>query len=454
MTEAAASLRRPHPLGRTLAEKVLSSHAGIDARAGDILVCEADLILGTDGSTPMAMEYFEAMGGEAVAHPDRVLLARDHYSPPTSPSTLEFHTRMEAFAARHGVELLPVGGGISFQVAMESGRVGPGDLVVGADSHTVTCGAAGAFATGIGSADLAAAFLTGKVWLRVPESMRVILDGLLPVGVGAKDLALEVVRLVGSDGAAYRAVEFVGPVADALPLEERMVLSNMSAEMGAKAGIFPASAGPPGDVWHSSHSGSLSSSASGSHSSSTTGAPGSSASGALFTSDPGATFLGEVHVDCSALVPRVALPHQPANGVPVSEVAGRTIDWVFLGTCTGGRANDFREALRMLDAGGGIAPGVTLVVTPPSPRVREALEADGTMGRMAAHGAVITETGCGPCCGTSGPLPPPRARILSTANRNFRARMGEPSAEIHLASPATCAAAATAGCIVDPREMG
>jgi len=187
---------------RTLAEKILSSHAGIAARAGDIVVCEADLILGTDGSTPMAMEYFEAMGGEAVAHPDRILLARDHYSPPTSPSTLEFHARMEAFAARHGVELLPVGGGISFQVAMETGRVGPGDLVVGADSHTVTCGAAGAFATGIGSADLAAAFLTGKVWLRVPESMRIVLDGLLPAGVGAKDLALEIVRLVGSDGAA------------------------------------------------------------------------------------------------------------------------------------------------------------------------------------------------------------------------------------------------------------
>jgi 3-isopropylmalate/(R)-2-methylmalate dehydratase large subunit len=430
MSDAPASSGHPPPRGRTLAEKILSSHAGIDARAGDIVVCEADLILGTDGSTPMALEYFEALGGEAVACPDRILLARDHYSPPISPSTLAFHARMEAFAARHGVELLPVGGGISFQVALEAGRVGPGDLVVGADSHTVTCGAAGAFATGIGSADLAAAFLTGKVWLRVPESMRVVLDGLMPAGVGAKDLALEVVRLVGSEGAVYRAVEFLGPVADALPLEERMVLSNMSAEMGAKAGIFPASAEPPGDPRDSS------------------------VSGFLPSSDPDATFVGEIRVDCSAIVPRVALPHQPANSVPVSEVAGRTIDWVFLGTCTGGRAHDFRDALRMLDAGGGIAPGVSVVVTPPSPRVRGALEADGTLARIAAHGAVITQTGCGPCCGTSGPIPPPGARILSTANRNFRARMGEPSAEIHLASPATCAAAATAGRIVDPRELG
>ena len=399
--------------GRTLAEKILSAHAGTDARAGDIVVCDADLILGTDGSTPMAIDYFLSMGGRAVAQPHRVLLARDHYSPPTSPSTLGFHSRMEAFAEQYGVELLPVGGGISFQVAMETARVGPGDLVVGADSHTVTCGAAGAFATGIGSADLAGAFLTGKVWLRVPESMRVVLYGGLPTGVGAKDVALEVVRGIGSDGAAYRALEFVGPVADAFPLDERMVLSNMSAEMGAKAGMFPG----------------------------------------VTTSDPDARFLDELHLDCSVMEPRVALPHQPANGVPVSEALGTPVDWVFLGTCTGGRAHDFREALRILDAGGGIAPGVTVVVTPPSPRVRATLEEDGTLGRLQAHGALVTETGCGPCCGTSEPVPPPNAKIMSTANRNFRARMGEGSAAIHLASPATCAAAATAGRIVDPRRM-
>jgi 3-isopropylmalate/(R)-2-methylmalate dehydratase large subunit len=213
-------------------------------------------------------------------------------------------------------------------------------------------------------------------------------------------------------------VEFVGPVADAFPVEERIVLSNMSAEMGAKAGIFPTADDPD------------------------------------FTSDPRAPFVEVVRIDCSAMVPLVALPHQPANGVAVDEVAGTTVDWVFLGTCTGGRAHDFRNALRMLDAGGGIAPGVTVVVTPPSPLVREALEQDGTLDRLTDHGAVITETGCGPCCGTSGPIPPPNAQILSTANRNFRARMGEASASIYLASPTTCAAAATAGRIVDPRRMG
>ena len=400
--------------GLTLTEKILSAHAGKNARAGDIVVCQADLILGTDGSTPMAIDYFEAMGGDAVLLPERVLLARDHYAPPTSPSTQEFHARMESFAAEHGVDLLAVGDGISFQVALEGGRVGPGDLVVGADSHTVMCGAAGAFATGIGSADLAGAFLTGRVWLRIPETMRVVLDGEIPPGVGAKDVALEVVRTIGSDGAAYLSLEFAGPVADALPMEERMVLSNMSVETGAKAGVFPA---------HEP------------------------------CSDRDARFSGEVRVECSSMEPRVALPHEPANGVAVSEVVGNPIDWVFLGTCTGGRAHDFREALRMLDAGGGIAEGVTVVVTPPTPMVREALESDGTLAGLEAHGAAITEVGCGPCCGTSGPIPPSNARIMSTANRNFLARMGEATAAIHLASPVTCAAAAAAGRIVDPRSL-
>jgi len=400
--------------GRTVSEKVLSSRGGRPVRAGDIVICEPDLVLGTDGSTPMALDYFAAMGGKAVRRPERVLLARDHYAPPNSPATRGFHQRMESFAAETGVELLPVGGGISFQVALETGRVRPGDLVVGADSHTVMCGAVGAFATGIGSADLAGALLSGQVWLRVPDTVRVILDGTLPTGVGAKDLALALIGRVGTDGAAYSALEFHGSAAEALPVEERMVLSNMSVEMGAKAGIFPA-----GET----------------------------------ASDVDASFVREVVLDASALEPTVALPHDPANAVPVGDAVGSNIDFIFLGTCTGGRAHDFREALRVFDAGGGVAEGVTVVVTPPSPGVVTALEADGTLEGLRRHGAIITETGCGPCCGTADPVPPANARVISTANRNFQARMGQPTASIWLASPATCAAAATAGRIVDPREV-
>ncbi len=226
--------------GLTLSEKILSAHSGKESRAGTLTVCEADLVLGTDGSTPMALDYYAAMGGGPVRYPERILLARDHYAPPSSESTRVFHTRMEAFASEQGVEILPVGGGISFQVALERGRVRCGDLVVGADSHTVTCGVAGAFATGIGSSDLAGAFLTGKVWLRVPETVRVVLDGPVPRGVVAKDVALELLRVLGTEGATYAALEYHGSGAEALPLEERMVLTNMSVEAGAKAGIFPA----------------------------------------------------------------------------------------------------------------------------------------------------------------------------------------------------------------------
>ena len=398
--------------GRTASEKILSAHAGREATAGDIVICRPDLILGTDASTPMAIDYFEAMGGVRVPWPDRILLARDHYAPPTTAATRGFHARMESFAYEHGIELLPVGGGISFQVALEMGRIAAGDLVVGADSHTVTCGAAGAFATGIGSADLAGAFLTGQVWLRVPETTRVILEGELPAGVVAKDLALKLVRRIGSNGAAYQAVEFDGPLADSLPFDERAVLSNLTAEMGAKTGIFP---------------------------------DGGS------DSDINATFAREVVLDASRLEPKVALPHDPSRTVGIREAIGTAIDFVFLGTCTGGRAGDLREALRVLEAGGGIAEGVTVVVTPPSAGVRALLEADGTLDSLVALGAILTETGCGPCCGTSGPIPPPGANVISTANRNFKARMGQPTASIWLASPATCAATATAGRIVDPR---
>jgi 3-isopropylmalate/(R)-2-methylmalate dehydratase large subunit len=209
-----------------------------------------------------------------------------------------------------------------------------------------------------------------------------------------------------------------------------MVLSNMSVEMGAKAGVFPAD--PVALEWTVARGGRLQE---------------------AVVSDIGATVGREIVLETDALEPRVALPHDPANGVPVSEAAGAAIDFVFLGTCTGGRVHDFHEALRVLELGGGIAPGVTVVVTPPTPHVRGVLTDDGTLARLEALGAVVTETGCGPCCGTSPPIPPENARVLSTANRNFQARMGRASASVYLASPGTCAAGATAGRIVDPREV-
>lgn len=393
-----------------LAEEILSARAGRRVRPGDVVVCEPDLVLGTDGSVPMALDYFEAMGGEEVARPERVLFARDHYAPATTDSTRGFHDRMQTFADRHGVEILEVGEGISFLHALEHGRAGPGDLVVGGDSHTVTCGVAGAFAVGIGSSDLAGALLTSRVWLRVPNTRRIELTGSLPTGVVGKDVALELARRAGGNAGPFVCLEWMGDGVATLPEEEKTVVANMAAEMGAMAGIFrdeaERSQAPPDDT-----------------------------------------------LDLSGLEPLVALPPRPDHAVPVGEALGRPVDWVFLGTCAGGRASDFREAARVLAAGGGLADGVTLVVTPPTAGIRRMLEDDGTLAALEQMGAAISETGCGPCCGTSGPLPPPHARVMSTANRNFSARMGDATVEIMLASSATCAAAATRGRVVDPREV-
>ena len=399
---------------QTLSEKILSDKARRTVRAGDITVCEADLILGTDASTPMAIEYFEQMGGTRVAFPERVLFALDHYAPPLTDRTAAFHDVVRTFAARHGCTLADVGAGISHQIAAESGRVTPGDLVVGADSHAVMCGALGAFATGIGSSDLAAALLTGNVWLRVPETLKVVLTGALPAGVTAKDLALALLGILGGDGAVYQALEFHGPGCAALAIDDRLVLSNMAVESGAKAAIFP--------------------------------------SGTVL-SDSDATYAAEVVLDLSTLTPAVALPHEPDNVMSIEDVAPTPVHMVFLGTCTGGRTGDFHDALKVLESGGGVAPGVQLVVTPASRQVAEELERDGTMEKFAKMGAVITTPGCGPCCGTSAPIPEDGMNVVSTANRNFKARMGNATASIFLASPATCAAAAAHGRIVDPRKV-
>ncbi|MCZ6916022.1 MAG: aconitase/3-isopropylmalate dehydratase large subunit family protein [Gemmatimonadetes bacterium] len=415
---------------QTISEKILSRKAGRTVRAGDVAVCEADVVLGTDASTPMAIEYFEQMGGTRVAAPDRVLFALDHYTPPLTARTAAFHDTVREFAARHGCAVAETGGGISHQIAAESGRVVPGDLVVGADSHAVMCGALGAFATGIGSSDLAAALLTGKVWLRVPESLEVVLTGVLPAGVAAKDIALALLAVLGADGALYQSLEFHGSGSAALPMDDRLVLSNMAVESGAKAALFPADDTTRAFL-----------------------AERSDRPYAAVVPDAEATYAGELVIDLSTLTPAVALPHEPDNVTSVHDAPHTPVHMVFLGTCTGGRVRDFRDALAVLEAGGGISPDVQLVVTPASREVLRELEGDGTMERFVRMGAVITPPGCGPCCGTSGPIPENGMNVVSTANRNFKARMGNASASIFLASPATCAAAAVRGRIVDPREV-
>jgi 3-isopropylmalate/(R)-2-methylmalate dehydratase large subunit len=416
---------------RTISEKILSARAGVEAKAGDVVVCDVDFILGTDASAPMAINYFERMGGTRVRHPERMFFALDHYSPPTSAATSGFHEQVRAFARENEILAYEVGDGISHQIAVDRGHVRPGMLVVGADSHTVTCGAMNVFATGVGSSDLAAAMLTGQLWLRVPETVLIVLAGRRPRDVAAKDVALAMVAALGADGAEYEALEFSGPSVAAFSLDDRLVLSNLAVEAGAKAAIWDAD-----DILLKYLS--------------SRGADG----GEPVVADEGARYSRELVIDLASMTPRVALPHQPSNVVPIGEVPETAVHMVFLGTCTGGRVTDYHEALAILERGGGrLAPGLQLVVTPASGDIRRALEVDGTLAKLERMGAIITTAGCGACCGTSGVIPADGMNVLSTANRNFKARMGNATASIYLASPAACAAAALTGRITDPREV-
>lgn len=414
----------------TISEKILSSHADGPVRAGEIAVCSVDLLLGTDGSGPMAIDYFEQMRGERLYDASRVFFSLDHYSPPTTEGTRAFHTRIREFAATHGATVFDVGDGISHQVAVERGLVAAGDLVIGADSHTVMCGALNAFAVGVGSSDLAAAMKTGKIWLRVPETILVRLEGERRPGVAAKDVALELVGRLGSDGANYRALEFSGDLAG-FTLEDRMVVSSLAVEGGAKAAIFPHDAKTSAYLRGRGCD-----------------------RGTAVSSDRRARYAAELVIDVSTLTPRVARPHAPDNVATIDDSAGVPVQMIFVGTCTGGRVQDVHEALDAFEKGGGrVAPGVQLVLTPASLEVRQRLVADGSLRRLEDAGAIVTTPGCGACCGTSGVIPGDGMTVLSTANRNFKARMGNATASIYLASPAVCGTAAATGRIPNSRDV-
>ena len=409
--------------GLTISERILSRKCGRAVRAGEVAICKVDAVVGTDGSGPMAIDYFEQMRGRALFDPSRVFFSLDHYAPPDTAATRSFHQRIREFAARHGATVFDVGEGISHQIVVERGLVQPGDLLVGADSHAVTCGALNAFAIGVGSSDLAAAMLTGAIWLRVPGSIRIDLSGRRPDGLAAKDIALEIVGQLGADGANYQAIEFAGDAVAELPIDDRLVLSNLMVEAGAKAALFEHDAVT--SAYLADRGG-------------TRGEPIRPAGNAQ--------YLRTMTIDLARLTPRLARPHAPDNVAPLSDAGGVPIQMVFIGTCTGGRVADFHDARAAFDrAGGQIAPGVQLVLTPASREVLERLQADGTLDRFIRAGAIVTTAGCGACCGTSGVIPGDGMTVISTANRNFKARMGNQTASIYLASSAVCGMAAALG---------
>jgi 3-isopropylmalate/(R)-2-methylmalate dehydratase large subunit len=412
-----------------LAEKILAAHAGVDAVVpGQIVVAAVDVAIAQDGTGPLAIQQIGELGAETVKAPTCIFFI-DHAAPAPRSELANAQRTIRAFCASSGATLSDVEMGVCHQRVAES-FAGPGDLVIGADSHTCMAGALGAFATGMGSTDVAVGMVSGQTWLRVPESFRIEIDGALRDGVEAKDLILTLIGSLGADGATYKALEFGGPGIDALPMPGRLTLSNMAVEAGAKAGLMPSDettreflAGQGrADAWRP------------------------------LAPDAGATYERVVTVDAAAVVPTVARPHTVDNTAPAAELKGIRVDQVLIGTCTNGRLADLRAAARIL-RGRRRAPGTRLIVTPASRAVARAAASEGLFEVFWEAGAVITNPGCGACVGIHEGILADGETCLSTANRNFRGRMGNPEASIYLGSPSTAAATAVTGEITDPREL-
>ena len=414
--------------GKTIAEKILSAHAGMDARAGDIVVADVDFVMGQDGTSPLAIRAFERMGAEGLFDPKKVALVIDHSSPSPLEGVSALHTIMREFGKRTGAKVYDIGCGVCHQLIPEQGHVVPGDLMVGCDSHTCTYGALNVFSTGVGSTDGAAAMAAGKLWFKVPETIRVVAEGELPPGSFSKDLVLHLAGRLGADGATYKSLEFSGSTIDDLSVEARMTISNMAIEMGAKAGLMRADAKTL--AWYEGRG-------------ERTPAP--------VDPDLDAVYCDEVLLDAKTIGPHVAKPHSVDNAAPIEEVLGTPIAQGFLGTCTNGRFEDLAIAAGIL-AGRKVADGVRFIVAPASRRIYlDAMEA-GLIQTLVEAGAAVVTPGCGPCVGTHNGVPSDGENVISTANRNFKGRMGNSNAFIYLASPATVAASVIEGAIADPRQ--
>lgn len=414
--------------GKTISEKIFSVHAGTDARAGDIVVADVDFVMGQDGTSPLAIRALERMGVSQVFDSSKVALVMDHSSPSPIEGVSALHTQMREFGKRTGAKVYDVGCGVCHQLIPESGHVVPGDLMVGCDSHTCTYGALNVFSTGVGSTDGAAAMAAGKLWFKVPETMKVTYTGAMAPGVFSKDLVLYLAGQIGADGATYKAIEFAGEAIDALSVDARMTISNMAIEVGAKAGLMAADAKTL--AWFEGRG---------------------ERAAAPVAPDADAEYCCEITYDAGSIGPQVAKPHSVDNVSPIEEVAGTPIAQGFLGTCTNGRLEDLGIAAGILE-GRKVHPDVRFIVAPASRRILlDAIEA-GYIQTLVEAGAALVTPGCGPCVGTHNGVPSDGENVISTANRNFKGRMGNGNAFIFLGSPATVAASVIEGVITDPRK--
>ena len=416
-------------MGRTLAEKILSAKSGGEAKAGDIVMAKVDLVFVQDTTGPLAVRQFQAAGFNHPASSVKVAVFLDHAAPSPSHELSNDHVLLRDFAHKTGSLLYDIGQGVCHQIVAES-LAKPGDLIVGADSHTVTAGGLGAFATGMGSTDIAIALGLGKTWLRVPESIKVSLSGKFSDGVHAKDLILHLIGQIGADGATYKALEFSSGAISNMSIPERLTVANMAVEAGAKVGLFPAD-----EVTKDYLS-----------------AQGRKADYQPLLPDEDASYEQTINISLAELEPTVAKPHAVDNIALARELKGTKVHQVFIGTCTNGRLDDLAVTARIL-RGKRIHPETRLVIAPASRGVLLAAIKAGYIQTLLEARAIILPPGCGPCLGLHQGVLGAGETCLSTANRNFRGRMGNPEAFIYLGSPATAAATALNGEITDPREV-
>ena len=419
-------MRTSHP--KTISEKILSMKSGKDARAGDIVEAEVDHVMVNDVTGPLAFQEFEALGCEPVR--DKIVLIPDHFMPNKDVASAQQAKEMREFAKRWDIRnYFEVGrGGVCHQVMLDHGFAYPGALVVGADSHTCTYGGVNAFSTGVGSSEAAAVFATGRLWFKVPGSIRILLKGRPSKYVGGKDLVLKIISDIGVDGATYKTLEFGGTGVAALSVSDRLSVSNMAIEAGGKAGIFPCDAATVAYM-------------------KTVRKEGFKATFA----DDGAVYERTLEYDLSELESMVALPHLPSNGKPASEVDVE-IDQAYLGSCTNGRIEDLRIAAEVM-RGKKVHPNVRMIVVPASVKVFEQALDEGLVAEFSRAGAFVSGPTCGACLGGYMGILAPGERCVSSTNRNFIGRMGHRDSKVYLAGPAVVAASAVRGRITVPQDL-
>ena len=418
-------------MGKTLVEKIIGEHADKDVVAGEIVVAKVDVCLTQDGTGPLAVRQLEKMNLVKAANPKKTVIFIDHAGPSPQKQLSNDHILLRDFAKKTGAVMSDVGEGVCHQIICEE-YLNPGEILVGADSHTCTGGALGAFSTGMGSTDVAVAIALGKTWLRVPEAFKFHIKGKFQKGVYAKDLILHIIGKIGADGADYKSMEFSGPAIDEMELEDRMTISNMAVEAGAKCGLMPSDRKTKaylekhgrGDQWRE------------------------------LKADSDAVYEKAFEIDLNELKPTISFPHTVDNTKTIDEpgVKDVKIDQVSIGTCTNGRIEDLRIAAGILK-GKKRNPATRLIVTPASKSIYLEAIREGLIETLVEAGAVINPPGCGPCVGVHQGILGDGEACLATQNRNFQGRMGNTDSFIYLSSPAVAAATAIVGKIADPREF-